>query len=194
MRRLAFVLWMFALHAGFGQSSIDTVATPMTLTQFYAMVYKHHPDMRLAEIAREKGDLKVSEARGGFDPKLKSDFSTKEFSGSDYYDVWSTELSMPMPLSLDLKAGYERNQGLFLNPQNNVPNDGLYALGVSLPLGRGLLNNPRNLALKRAGILNKQGEIEANDKRNRIGNGMKLMRKPVYYNRRYRYRSSAWRP
>ena len=161
------ILWLFSFGLVFGQDSLNINSRSFSLDQFYEVVLGH-PDMRLAEIAREQGALKLAGARGNFDPTFKSDFRTKEFVGSDYFDVWNTELTIPTPLSLDLKAGYERNQGIFLNPQNNVPGDGLYALGVSLPLGRGLLNNPRNLALKQARIENRQGEVEAQDQRNNL--------------------------
>ena len=51
---------------------------------------------------------------------------------------------------MEFKANFENNEGLFLNPEANVPADGLYAAGVSASLLKGLLINKRMASLKQA--------------------------------------------
>ncbi len=129
--------------------------------QFYNMVYQMHPVARQASLLTLQGSLTVQEAKGSFDPKITSNYSRKEFEGKNYYDIWDTYVQVPTLLNIDLKAGYERNQGLFLDPERTVPENGLYYTGVSVPLGQGLVNNQRNIALKKSRFLEKDFQNEA---------------------------------
>lgn len=119
------------------------------LDEFYLLVKDHHPLAKQAKLIVERGQVVVQEARGAFDPKLVSTYDTKQFQGKDYYDIWDTYVKIPTVLNVDLKAGYERNDGQFLNPENTVPSSGLYYAGISVPVGRGLVHNSRNIGLKK---------------------------------------------
>jgi hypothetical protein len=131
------------------------------LKDFYRVIGEFHPVAHQALLITQRGELAVSEARGAFDPKLVSNFNSKNFGGSDYYDIWDSYLQIPTFLNVDLKAGFEKNSGLYLNPEQSVPEEGLYYAGVSIPIGQGLINHPRRIALRRGEITNQQLSTQA---------------------------------
>ena len=133
----------------------------LNLQDFYQLIGGYHPIAHQALLITERGELAISEARGGFDPKLVSNFNSKNFGGADYYDVWDSYLQVPTFLNFDLKAGFEKNSGPFLNPERTVPEDGLFYAGVSIPIGQGLINHPRRIALRRGEISNEQLATQA---------------------------------
>lgn len=176
MNRLLIVgmLCLFETNA-FGQ--IDTLRQ-LSLIEFYGMVHHHHPIAKQAQLILQRGEMVVSQARGAFDPKLVSEYQTKQFQGKDYYDVWDSYVKVPTVLNVDLKAGYERNSGQYLNPENTVPSDGLYYAGVSVPIGQGLIHNSRNINLKK-GMAQQQN---LTSQANAVYNNLLLDANYVYWN------------
>ncbi len=150
-------LILYAL-ACFWSLSLQAVSKQDTLhlEEFYSIVLNYHPIALQAGLIAQRGELALSEARGNFDPKLVSSFSNKDFKDVDYYELWDSYLEVPTLLNVDLKAGFEKNQGTYLNPEHNLPDDGLYYAGLSIPLGQGLIHNPRRIALKQAAVTREQ--------------------------------------
>jgi outer membrane protein TolC len=58
------------------------------------------------------------------------------------------------------KAGFDQNEGYYLNPENTVPNAGLTSLGISVPLGQGLFINQRMADLRKAKMQMQLGQAE----------------------------------
>jgi hypothetical protein len=56
----------------------------------------------------------------------------------------------PTWYGIEIKAGFDQNEGYYLNPENTVPNAGLTSLGISVPLGQGLFINQRMADLRKA--------------------------------------------
>jgi outer membrane protein TolC len=144
-----------------GESLTAQVDSVLTLNEFYRLVFENHPVAQQAEMIKRRGELELSMSRGYFDPKLVSDYSLKEFGGKTYYDLWDNYLKLPTALNLDFKVGFERNSGVYLNPENTVPGGGLYYVGVSVPLGNGLFVNERTFSLRKAKLTKRQLENEA---------------------------------
>ena len=143
-------------------------STILGLEQFYQQVYMHHPLARQALLLKTRGDLAVSQVRGAFDPKIVSDYNQKQFDGKTYFDIWDTYVQIPTLLNVDLKAGYQRNQGVYLNPENTVPEDGLYYAGISVPLGQGLIKSERNINLKKSKFEKQSFENETDNVLNNL--------------------------
>lgn len=118
------------------------------------LVFAHHPVVKQAALLSDDARAQVQQARGGFDPKLGSGFDRKHFGGTDYYNVWANELKVPVwPGGIDLKVGYDRMVGTYVNPEHRTPLDGLALAGLSVPLGQGLLIDERRSTLRQARIL-----------------------------------------
>lgn len=140
----------------------------MDLEDFYDIVQQYHPIAKQAKLLNDRGELVVNQARGSFDPKLVSDFNSKKYNGKDYFDLWDTYVEIPTLLNFDLKAGYERNSGNYLNPENAVPTDGLYYAGISVPLGQGLIRNEAKINLQKSKYQNKAFQNDANNVLNNL--------------------------
>src|SRR5690554_4201729 len=115
----------------------------ISFENYIQRVKKHHPLARQANLQTELGEAKVRSSRGAFDPKIKGDLSQKYFDEKKYYSLLDGGLVVPTWFGVELKAGHERNEGVYLNPENNNPEDGLYYAGVSIPLARGLFMDDR---------------------------------------------------
>lgn len=131
----------------------------LKLEDFYQLVGEFHPIAQQAVLVRSRGDAALREARGMFDPKLVSTYNKKQFEDKNYYDVWDSYLKVPTFLNVDLKAGFERNSGIFLNPERSVPSDGLYYAGVSVPVGQGLFANARTIELKKGKLTQQELQV-----------------------------------
>mgnify|MGYP005993460309 CR=1 FL=1 len=133
----------------------------LQVDSFYQLVKAYHPIAKQATLIASRAEYEVMRAKGAFDPKLASQYNNKRFEDKQYYDTWNSYLHLPTRFNIDLKAGFERNDGAFLNPENKVPTAGLYYAGVSVPLGQGLLFNTRNIELRKSRIAGMNLENEA---------------------------------
>jgi len=115
-------------------------------------VLENHPRSTQAEIKLRSADAYFMKAKGSFDPSVNSSFDNKNFDNKEYFRSFNGELRVPTWYGLDFKAGYESHRGDFLNPENNTPTGGLYYLGASLPLGRGLFIDDRRTMVKEARV------------------------------------------
>lgn len=128
----------------------------LTFEEYMAFVKRYHPVARQAELQISEGEANLLKARGGFDPKIEVDYSRKEFKGTEYYDILNSTFKIPTWYGLELKAGFEQNEGYYLNPERTVPEDGLFSAGVSLNLGQGLFADERMTAIRSARAFREQ--------------------------------------
>lgn len=164
MTRKFFVWLILFPFLSVGQDSQQV----LRLNDYYQLVSQYHPIAKQATLIRSRGEASVSEARGVFDPKLVSDYNAKQFEDKNYYDIWDSYVEVPTLLNVDLKAGYERNSGIFLNPERDVPSDGLYYAGVSVPVGEGLFVNERAIGLKKGKLTREELSVEAENVLNNL--------------------------
>ena len=99
-------------------------------------------------------------ARGGIDPKIEVDFSKKQFKDKEYYSILNSSFKIPTWYGIEIKAGFDNNEGIYLNPENTVPNQGLTSLGISVPLGQGLFINQRMADVRKAKLQMKLSQSE----------------------------------
>ena len=157
MRHFCFIIGLF-----WGLVSAAQIQEQLSLNEYLGFVKQYHPVAKLADLNLTAAQAKLLKSRGAFDPKVEVDWKTKNFDSKEYYDILNSTFKIPTWFGVELKAGFEQNEGEYLNPQNNVPDDGLYAAGVSVPIGQGLFINKRMAELKQAKILQNltQAEIE----------------------------------
>tara|TARA_R110002051_G_scaffold119068_2_gene192672 strand:+ start:412 stop:1815 length:1404 start_codon:yes stop_codon:yes gene_type:complete len=128
--------------------------------EYLGYVKKYHPIAKQAELALATGQANLMRARGGFDPKIEVDFDQKDFKGTTYYDKLNAAFKIPTWYGLELKGKFEQNEGTYLNPENNVPEDGLYSAGISFSLGQGFWINERMATLKQAKLFREQSKAD----------------------------------
>ncbi len=134
--------------------------TQLTLTGFLQMVKLNHPVAKQADLIVENANANKLAARGGFDPKVFYDFRGKYFDSKDYYNLQNTGFTIPTWFGVDLKGGFEANEGLFLNPENNVPENGLVYARVAVPLLQGLVIDQRRATLRQAKLFQDMSQLE----------------------------------
>jgi outer membrane protein TolC len=132
----------------------------LTYNEYLGYVKKYHPLVRSANLQVSAAQANLMMARGGFDPKIEVDFDKKRFKNSEYFSILNSSFKIPTWYGIEIKAGFDNNEGVFLNPENSVPNQGLTSLGINIPLGQGLLINQRMADLRKAKIQIKLGEAE----------------------------------
>ncbi len=124
----------------------------LSYNEFLGYVKKFHPLVKSANLEISKAQAGLMLARGGFDPKIEIDFDKKQFKNSQYYSVLNSSFKIPTWYGIEIKAGFDNNEGIYLNPENTTPNQGLTSLGISIPLGQGLFINQRMTDLRKAKI------------------------------------------
>lgn len=161
-------LFFFTASASLAQSeqpiiipqNIDS-ARIFALEDLQIMVFRFHPVIRQAFLLSESARANVLESLGYFDPALKAGFSRKLFGNTEYYNKWNSELKIPLWLAgADLKIGYDRNVGTYVNPETRTNSQGLSAIGLSIPLGQGLIIDARRNTLRQSRIMVNYAEAE----------------------------------
>lgn len=127
---------------------------------YMKMVLSNHPMAKQAQIQIEKGLANLLEAKGAFDPQLSSSWKTKLFDDKRYYNIFENELEVPTRLGFSLVAGYENNDGTFLDPEQTTTNNGLWSIGIEANLLQGFVIDSRRAMLQQAEIYQ---TISAND-------------------------------
>ncbi|GAB2705505.1 TolC family protein [Mucilaginibacter koreensis] len=131
------------------------------LSDLQMMVFKYHPIIKQAALLTDAAKANVMQSLGYFDPNLKANFNQKVFGGYDYYNHWTSELKVPLWLAgADLKVGYDRNVGTYANPETHTSLAGLAGVGLSIPLGQGLIIDARRSTLRQAKIMVQYAEAE----------------------------------
>ena len=128
--------------------------------EYLAYVKQFHPVARQANLVLGAAEANLLQSRGGFDPKLEVDYDKKEFKGSEYYDRLNATFKIPTWFGIELKGEFEQNDGDFLNPDEALPDDGLYSAGVTVSVLNGLWINERMATLQKAKFFQRQSEAD----------------------------------
>lgn len=149
MKQIHIIVILFFSSFVFGQ---DKNLQELTYNEYLGYVKKYHPMVKSANLEVNSAQANLMMARGGFDPKIEVDFDKKQFKDKEYYSLLNSSFKIPTWYGIEVKAGFDNSEGVYLNPQNTLPNQGLTSLGISVPLGQGLLINQRMADLRKAKI------------------------------------------
>ncbi|MCD2258944.1 TolC family protein [Psychroserpens luteolus] len=141
----------------FSQNDEPTI---LSFSEYLGYVKKYHPIAKQAELTLQIGQANLMKARGSFDPKIEVDNERKTFKNIEYYDQLNATFKIPTWYGIELKGSFEQTDGVFLNPQNSLPDDGLYSAGISASLGQGLFINKRMADLKKAKFFREQTKAD----------------------------------
>jgi outer membrane protein TolC len=126
--------------------------TELSYNEYLGYVKKFHPLVKSANLEVTSAQANLMMARGGFDPKIEVDFDKKQFKEKEYYSLFNSSFKIPTWYGIEVKAGFDNSEGIYVNPQNTLPNQGLTSLGITVPIGQGLLINERMANLRKAKI------------------------------------------
>ncbi|REA64501.1 transporter [Dyadobacter luteus] len=146
----------------YGQADSNQVSGKIfALQDFERIVLSNHPIVKQAGLLSEQARAQLQQAWGAFDPNIKSHFGRKTFGDTEYYNNWSNELKVPLWIAgADLKIGYDRFVGEYTNPETRTGTPGLTGIGLSIPIGQGLVIDARRNVLRQARVMVNYAEAE----------------------------------
>ncbi|EDM38941.1 outer membrane efflux protein [Pedobacter sp. BAL39] len=157
---LVVLLILWSGNSLYAQVKPDTADT-FQLQDLEEVVFRNHPIVKQAALFSESAKATVMQSLGYFDPAIKAGFDRKVFGRSEYYNRWMSELKIPLWLAgADLKIGYDRSVGDHVNPEYQTSGNGLTGVGLSIPLGQGLLIDSRRNTLRQAKVMLNYAEAE----------------------------------
>lgn len=156
MRILIIVLSLLLSSEGFAQDSSKV----LTYESFMDMVIKFHPYSFQANIVQSMGEAGITRAKGAFDPKLFGSANQKYFEDKQYYSHINGGIKIPTWFGISAEAGYELNDGVYLNPEQRLPNSGLWYAGLRIELGNGLIIDQRRAEFEKAKLYQTSSEFE----------------------------------
>jgi outer membrane protein TolC len=128
--------------------------------EFMNWVRSNHPLTKQADLYLELGQQELRRARGGFDPFIYGDVNEKEYNSIRYYNRTEGGISIPTMAGIEFNGFYEQNSGVYLNPESNVPQQGLLGAGAVFNLGQGLFIDSRRAALRKAQLYVESSSVE----------------------------------
>ncbi len=132
----------------------------LTEQAFLNWVAEHHPVARRARLLTAEAEAAELMARGGFDPKLYSDWDQKSFDGKEYYTHGETGFKIPTWFGVELKGNFLVSSGDFLSSENQLPVAGQAVAGVKVSLLQGMFIDERRATLRQAELLAKLNEAD----------------------------------
>ncbi|WP_373516024.1 TolC family protein [Persicitalea sp.] len=136
------------VQGAFGQDSLV-----YTYRDFYEQILAHHPVIKLSDLVTESAQRELLIAKGGLDPSIQGTFDRKVYKAKKYFDRGDVFLKVPLWLGgADLKLGYDRNVGETLSDDVRTGPDGISYLGITVPIGRGLIIDNRRATLQQARV------------------------------------------
>lgn len=122
----------------------------LRLDSFLKQIQLHHPVAKIADVQLVRAKAQLLREKGAFDPILTAGFDQKNFDGTRYYQLSEQSLKIPLWPGMDIKAGFEANDGKYLNPENVLPQGGLIQAGISASVIQGLITDARRTAVQKA--------------------------------------------
>jgi len=166
---LVFLLVWVASFNTSGQQKKQVAGEIFRLRDMQEIVLTGHPIIMQAGLLSKTAQARVLQSLGNFDPAVAASFGSKKFGGTEYYNHWNSQLKIPLWLAgADLNVGYDRNVGVYNNPETRTNSTGLSAIGLSIPLGQGLLIDARRNTLRQAKIMVGYAEAEKVEKINSV--------------------------
>ena len=171
MKRLL-MIFIFTSQSLFGQDTLAQLDTTyLSLEEIMKMTLSYHPVVKQADLLDENAEAVLREARGNLDPKIEADYSLKEFKEKEYYNLLNTSFKIPTWIGVDPKVEFLKNSGEFLNPQNYISPETDFeqvAVGVSVPIGKGLFFDERRNAIRKADAFSQIARAEQIKEVNKI--------------------------
>ena len=125
---------------------------------FINNLIENHPEFKQYQLQLKQADAGILKYKGAFDPVIFSNYQQKSFNGKEYYSILNSGIQYPTALGFDIISSYDLSRGYYLNPQNTLPEQGLFSLGINISLLNGLFFDSRRANLRQA--INNANSIE----------------------------------
>ncbi len=136
----------------FGTLTLSWSQPVLSEKEYYEIILLNHPLVKQAGIKPQMGESQLLKAKGGFDPKMFSQFDRKNYDGVTNYQKVNAGLSIPTWYGIQVKSGFESNSGPYLSSEDKTPSGGLWYGGISVNLAQGMMIDQRRAELFKARI------------------------------------------
>ncbi|WP_247234873.1 TolC family protein [Telluribacter sp. SYSU D00476] len=152
MSRYSYLLLLAGiLYSNLTQAQIPDTSRVYTYREFFQQVINYHPVVQQSDLIAESARRDLLIARGGLDPSIQGTFDRKVYKNREYFNRSDFFLKVPVWLGgADLKVGYDRNVGVTLSDDIRTGPEGITYLGLTVPLGQGMLIDYRRATLRQA--------------------------------------------
>ena len=155
MKKIFVVILVFCV---FKFAFSQEISTTLNADEVLELVRSFHPIVRQSNIAIERSEATILNAKGDFDPILTGYSGQKTLDGVNYYKEVSSELKIPAWYGIDFYAGVDHLSGQRLNPSESKGNTGSF--GVNIPLVKNLLIDKRRAFLQQAKSYKSMAEVD----------------------------------
>lgn len=143
MKHYLFTCFLLCLFAQKGRVQIDSITNTMRYEAYMNVVKEHHPLAKQAQNQITLGEAYLTTSKGVFDPTLFGKINQKYTKGDQHYSIINAGLKIPTWYGISFNGGYDLTNGTQLNPENTLPDEGLWYAGVNVSLGKGLIIDQR---------------------------------------------------
>ena len=143
----------------------------LSLEAVLKMSLSYHPIVKQANLLNENAVATLRTARGQLDPKVELDYSLKDFKETEYYNLLNTTFKIPTWVGIDPKVEFIQNRGDFVSRENLIPDatdNQQVAVGISVPLGKGLFFDERRNMIRQAEAFSQIADAEQTKEVNKI--------------------------
>ena len=146
------ILFLFLLSSASLFAQVE--GNRLSAEQFVHWVDKYHPVLMAVRNKLPIAKAELLKARGQFDPAIIGNLSSKNAGDILYYSLPIVGLSIPTATPVDVQVNWSRADGTYVNPQNVMPDLGMFTVGGMVKLGNGLMTDERrtSLAIAKAGV------------------------------------------
>jgi len=128
---------------------------------YFEFMGLYHPVIKQIGLMTEAAQAELMGAQGAFDPKLYGDYDDKYFEEKNYWRIFESGVKIPTRVGgVKLKAAYAYRDGVFLNTDQSIPDQGQGILGIEVPVGRGLFIDGERAGLRQAKIFQDQTDVD----------------------------------
>jgi len=145
----ALMLW--AVAAASASSQV------MPWNEFVVLALERSGEVRVAESNVRIAQAKRMAAFAAFEPRIDLASEGKDYGNDLQYRLDRAEARVGLPGGIDLVGGASQASGAFINPERKTPVEGLLNVGISAPLGGGLVFSDRQYAW---GAASRELEVE----------------------------------
>ncbi|MCB0510260.1 MAG: TolC family protein [Bacteroidetes bacterium] len=149
--------WILLLSIVFGFAQAQEL---LSEENYIKLVLQNHPLAKQADWMESQGFAKLLKAKGWFDPKVDLAYDQKNFDDKNYFQTLASQVKIPTWIGADVKFAYNWNAGLYINPENNIPSNGLISAGIELPILQGLIFDKRRADLQQGKNYAQMGSLE----------------------------------
>jgi outer membrane protein TolC len=158
--KFLYLLFFSCAFNFFTATAQQDTARVLGFIEYMQWVETQHPVSKQAALIPGIADAYLLKARGDFDPKAFYQINGKRYDEKTYYRMDEGGVQLNTWPGVDVKLGYENNNGLFINPEDKLPTSGLVYSQISVPLWQGIVTDARRTAFKQARLLQQMSSWE----------------------------------